>query len=78
MFSRNPQVARFLENDRFGDPYKTNEDDTIFWLDDMDRIGPRLFTFDQKEVFNYYGDYPESLTPEQKEIFDNECPGLAF
>ena len=78
MFSNNPQVTFFLNNDRFGDPQKRNEDDTIWWLDDMDRRGPLLFSFDLKEVFNYWGDYPDHLTAEQKEIFDRENPSLAI
>lgn len=77
MFSKNPDVEYMLRNDRFGDPQKMNEGDTIWWLDDYDKIGPRLFTFDLKEVFNYWSDYPDALTPEQKAIFDKECPGLA-
>ena len=63
MFSKNPQVTFFLNNDRFGDPQKRNEDDTIWWLDDMDRRGPLLFSFDLKEVFNY-----SSITRGKKEI----------
>ena len=77
MFSKNPDVEYMLRNDRFGDPQKMNEGDTIWWLDDYDKIGPRLFAFDLKEVFNYWSDYPDALTPEQKAIFDKECPGLA-
>ena len=29
---------------------------------------------DRKTVFNLMTDYPEKLTPEQKEIFDKENP----
>lgn len=77
MFSKDPYVEYLLRNDRFGDPQKMNEGDTIWWLDDIDKRGPRLFTFDLKEVFNFWSDYPDSLTPEQKAIFDKECPELA-
>ena len=77
MYSKNPNVEYMLRNDRFGDPQKMNENDTIWWLDDLDRIGPRLFTFDLKEVFNFWSDYPDALTPEQKAVFDKECPGVA-
>lgn len=77
MLSKNPDVEFFLKNDLFGDPYKKNRNDTIWWLDDINRRGPLLFTFDLKEVFNYWGDYPGSLTPEQKTIFDKENPSLA-
>lgn len=77
MFSKDPYVEYLLRNDRFGDPQKMNEGDTIWWLDDIEKRGPRLFTFDLKEVFNFWSDYPDSLTPEQKAIFDKECPELA-
>lgn len=78
MFSNNPDVNFFLENDTFGDPFKIHEDDTVWWIDDMNRVGPRLFSFDLNEVYNYWGDYPDSLTPEQKVIFDKEFPKLAI
>ena len=78
MTSKNPQVKRLLENDIFGDPYKSKREDVIWCLDDMSKRGPLLFSFDLEEVFNYWGDYPDHLTHEQKAIFDRENPGLAF
>lgn len=78
MTSNNPYVKYLLENDKFGDPYKGNETDVIWWLDDMSKRGPLLFSFDLIEVFNYYGDYPDNLSPEQKAIFDKENPRLAI
>ena len=48
MFSKNPNVAFYLKNDHFGDPYKMKDGDTIWWLDDMDRRGPWLFSFELK------------------------------
>lgn len=33
-----------------------------------------LFSFDKKQVFNMFADYPHNLTPEQKKIFDEENP----
>ena len=54
--------------------YKENEDDQIWWIDDPDAIGQWLFSFDQKEIFNMFRDYPWKLTPEQKKIFDEENP----
>lgn len=66
-----------LKHDKFGDPYK-GDNEQIWWLDDLDRRGPLLFSFDLKMVYNYFGDYPGKLTPEQKKIFDRENPELAF
>ena len=66
-----------IKHDRFGDPHR-EKGSKIWWLDDLDRRGPLLFSFDLKTVYNYYGDYPDKLTDEQKEIFDKENPELAF
>lgn len=54
--------------------YKKNKGDKIWWVDfDTDEvICMLLFSFDKKRVFNYFGDYPDKLTPEQKAIFDKE------
>lgn len=43
-----------------------------------DNDGDWLFSFDQKRVFNMFADYPQKLTPEQKDIFDRENPQLAI
>ena len=47
--------------------------DTIWWLDDGS-IGTIVFSFDRKERFYLFRDYPWKLTKEQKEIFDRENP----
>ena len=52
---------------------KNNETDQIWWVE-SDEIGKMEFTFDKITIFNLYKDYPNSLTPEQKEIFDKENP----
>ena len=39
-----------------------------------DDNGELKFSFDRETVFNLMTDYPEKLTPEQKEIFDKENP----
>lgn len=54
--------------------YKINPTDKVWWLDNPDKIGEFVFSFDQKQNFNLFADYPHNLTPEQKQIFDNENP----
>lgn len=55
--------------------YKDNPDDKIWWLDNSDEVtGEWIFSFDKKERFNMFADYPHKLTKEQKEIFDKENP----
>lgn len=54
--------------------YKNNPDDQIWWIDTLDTVGEWLFSFDKKTIFNMFADYPHNLTPEQKEIFDEENP----
>lgn len=60
-----------MEKKRF---YKNNSSDVIWWLDNSDRVGEWVFTFDKKTLFNMFADYPHKLTDEQKEIFDRENP----
>ena len=57
--------------------YKEHPDDVIWWTSDIDRLGSLLFSFDKKKIYNYYPDYPDNLTKEEKEIFDREQPYLA-
>ena len=54
--------------------YHENEGDSIWWLDNAEDIGIRLFTFDKKKFYNLFQDYPDALTQEEKEIFDRENP----
>lgn len=44
------------------------------WLPKSDKVGERLFTFDGKQIFNLFRDYPYALTPEQKRLFDEANP----
>lgn len=52
--------------------YKNNPTDKIWWLDNSDKVGEWVFSFDKKKTFNMFADYPHALTKEQKEIFDAE------
>ena len=54
--------------------YKENANDKIWWVDNPDKIGEFLFSFDKKKTFNLFQDYPWKLTAEQKELFDKENP----
>lgn len=56
------------------DFYKNNETDVIYWVDNPETKGEFLFSFDKKQVFNLFEDYPWKLTKEQKRIFDKENP----
>ena len=60
-----------MSGDRF---YKEDPSDQIWWVDTSDEDGKFLFSFDKKQVFNLFEDYPHNLTPEQKEIYDKENP----
>lgn len=56
------------------DFYHNEPDDKIWWVNNTDTIGEFLFSFDKKKIFNLFEDYPDKLTPEQKELFDRENP----
>ena len=61
-----------MQNKRF---YKENPTDKIWWIDNAgEQVGVIEFSFDQKQIFNLFSDYPEKLTAKQKEIFDRENP----
>lgn len=53
---------------------KKKDTDVVWWLNNEDKIGEHVFSFDKKKKFNLFADYPHNLTPEEKEIFDNENP----
>ena len=46
----------------------------IWWVDDPEKRGEWLFTFDKVNILNMFADYPHKLTKQQKEIFDKENP----
>lgn len=53
--------------------YKNNNNDKIWWLDNGDeRKGEFIFSFDKNKKYNLFQDYPQNLTPQEKDIFDNE------
>lgn len=56
--------------------FKTEPTDRIWWLDDPETTGPFIFSFDRKTLFNFWEDYPDKLTPEQRAIFARENPDL--
>ena len=53
---------------------KDNKRNEFAWIENPDKIGEMLFTFDGERIFNLFRDYPHELTPEQKEIFDEANP----
>lgn len=64
--------------------YVKNDDEYDFYKNDGDKIwdvtenpisrGPVLFSFDKKKIYNFWEDYPQNLTKEEKELFDKEKP----
>ncbi|MDR0428187.1 MAG: hypothetical protein LBH12_06240 [Dysgonamonadaceae bacterium] len=54
--------------------YKNNDNDVVFWIDNVENKGEFLFTFDKKKIYNLFADYPYKLTANEKEIFDKENP----
>lgn len=56
--------------------YKANEDDTTWSEKRPPFNGNVYFSFDREETLVYSYSYPESLTNEQKRIFDQENPDL--
>jgi len=56
------------------DFYKINDNDKIWWIDDLEQVGQFLFSFDKKKIYNLFADYPHNMTKEEKEIFDKENP----
>ena len=42
--------------------YRENETDVISWVDNVEVIGERLFTFDGVKIYNLFADYPHNLS----------------
>jgi hypothetical protein len=61
-----------VESNKF---YKKNPSDVIWWVDNSYECrGEFIFSFDKKETFNLFSDYPWKLTAKEKKIFDKENP----
>lgn len=59
--------------------FKNNENDLVWWVEEDDDDGDEIdglieFSFDKKKIYNIFGDYPDKLSKEEKEIFDREHP----
>lgn len=55
--------------------FKNKPSDKIFWVDNVgETVGEFLFTFDKVKIYNMFEDYPDKMTPEEVEIFDQENP----
>ena len=63
--------------------YKNHPGDKIWWVRHYmeDENGVRFpvvgyndFTFDRKNIFSWWRDYLDALTPEQKATFDKDNP----
>lgn len=46
----------------------------VWWVGIPGDIGTKLFTFDKRKIYSYYLDYPDKLTPEEREIFKENEP----
>lgn len=54
--------------------YRRNPDDRVWWVRLKGQKDPLLFSFDRKKIFDFWTDYPDRLTKEQKTLFDRENP----
>lgn len=52
--------------------FKHEESDVVWWKSSRETVGEMVFSFDKKSEFNFWQDYPNKLTKEQKVIFDKE------
>jgi hypothetical protein len=48
--------------------------DDFKWIDNNDKIGEMLFTFDGEKIFNLFADYPYKLSEEERRVFDEANP----
>lgn len=52
----------------------SDDEKKVMWIDNPDKFGEMLFSFDGVKIFNLFRDYPHELSKEQKTIFDKENP----
>lgn len=72
-----------MQNKIYRNFYKEEKNNTIWRVEEYTinnegnmeiEKGKLLFSFDKIKVFNLWTDYPQNLTPEEKQIFDKENP----
>lgn len=54
--------------------YKEHPENKIWWLDNYERRGERVFSFDKVKAYNLFRDYPYALSSEELAIFKREEP----
>lgn len=54
--------------------YKKKDNDKIWLVEKIGYIGKLLYSFDKKNIYNLWTDYPHNFTKEEKELFDKENP----
>lgn len=57
--------------------FKWNINDKVWWKDTGDEFWKYVISFDKKNEFDLFEDYPHKLTAEEKETFDKEYPDWA-
>ena len=54
--------------------YKKKDNAKIWSVEEIGYIGKLLYSFDKKNIYNLWTDYPHNFTKEEKELFDKENP----
>ena len=54
--------------------YKKKDNDKIWSVEEIGYIGKLLYSFNKKNIYNLWTDYPHNFTKEEKELFDRENP----
>ena len=54
--------------------YKKKDNDKIWSVEEIGYIGKLLYSFNKKNIYNLWTDYPHNFTKEEKELFDKENP----
>lgn len=54
--------------------YKKKDNDKIWSVEQIGYIGKLLYSFNKKNIYNLWTDYPHNFTKEEKELFDKENP----